>query len=440
MPMDSPGIERAAACARSPARASSARCSSTRCASPSRTWSGAENDGWRVAMVTFSFERGTAFVSELLGSMRLLADLVEIARKTPLGTGHRVGRRRHPPRPDARRRRARRPVGADQAQRRPGPPATAARASAGRCSSSPTTRPASAWARSPCGCWAGPAWRSTTRPGCRPATSTTSHQRLYALSLSIAAGHGPDPAQHRGRAAARPAQGEATDGLRADRRPGRAARPSCAGFLADRVTPEARRAVDRHARGGRPRPVACARRHGRVRPHPPRGPTAASGLGLAEATIVFEELGRAARARPAAGHVLRRRAPGDGATEVVDLARRRRRARPWSACVPAGDPAFVEHLRRARRPARRGRRRRDADRPARTPARAGRPAARPADPGRRGRRAAAGRAGRRPRAGGRACAATPASLLAAALQVGLAEAAVALGHRVRQGRGPSSAG
>jgi alkylation response protein AidB-like acyl-CoA dehydrogenase len=43
---------------------------------------GAENDGWRVAMVTFSFERGTAFVSELLGSMRLLADLADIARKS----------------------------------------------------------------------------------------------------------------------------------------------------------------------------------------------------------------------------------------------------------------------------------------------------------------------------------------------------------------------
>jgi alkylation response protein AidB-like acyl-CoA dehydrogenase len=43
---------------------------------------GDENDGWRVAMVTFSFERGTAFVSELLASMRLLADLVDIARKS----------------------------------------------------------------------------------------------------------------------------------------------------------------------------------------------------------------------------------------------------------------------------------------------------------------------------------------------------------------------
>ncbi len=41
---------------------------------------GAENDGWRVAMVTFGFERGTAFVSELLGSIRLVHDLARIAR------------------------------------------------------------------------------------------------------------------------------------------------------------------------------------------------------------------------------------------------------------------------------------------------------------------------------------------------------------------------
>ena len=40
---------------------------------------GDENDGWRVAMVTFSFERGTAFVSELLASMRLVDDLRAIA-------------------------------------------------------------------------------------------------------------------------------------------------------------------------------------------------------------------------------------------------------------------------------------------------------------------------------------------------------------------------
>jgi alkylation response protein AidB-like acyl-CoA dehydrogenase len=41
---------------------------------------GEENDGWRVAMVTFSFERGTAFVSELLDSKQLLKRLVAVAR------------------------------------------------------------------------------------------------------------------------------------------------------------------------------------------------------------------------------------------------------------------------------------------------------------------------------------------------------------------------
>jgi alkylation response protein AidB-like acyl-CoA dehydrogenase len=43
---------------------------------------GEENDGWRVAMVTFSFERGTAFVSELIGSMQLLRRLVVLAQRT----------------------------------------------------------------------------------------------------------------------------------------------------------------------------------------------------------------------------------------------------------------------------------------------------------------------------------------------------------------------
>ncbi|MEY4339899.1 MAG: hypothetical protein RLZ14_1749, partial [Actinomycetota bacterium] len=41
---------------------------------------GAENDGWRVAMTTLSFERGTAFVSELLQTMELVHDLAEVAR------------------------------------------------------------------------------------------------------------------------------------------------------------------------------------------------------------------------------------------------------------------------------------------------------------------------------------------------------------------------
>jgi alkylation response protein AidB-like acyl-CoA dehydrogenase len=41
---------------------------------------GDANDGWRVAMVTFSFERGTAFVGEMLQSMQLVRDLAPLAK------------------------------------------------------------------------------------------------------------------------------------------------------------------------------------------------------------------------------------------------------------------------------------------------------------------------------------------------------------------------
>ncbi len=39
---------------------------------------GAENDGWRVTQVTFSFERGTAFVSELVEARRLAEELAAL--------------------------------------------------------------------------------------------------------------------------------------------------------------------------------------------------------------------------------------------------------------------------------------------------------------------------------------------------------------------------
>jgi alkylation response protein AidB-like acyl-CoA dehydrogenase len=42
---------------------------------------GAENDGWRVAMVTFSFERGTGFVSSIMRTNQELAALAALARR-----------------------------------------------------------------------------------------------------------------------------------------------------------------------------------------------------------------------------------------------------------------------------------------------------------------------------------------------------------------------
>jgi alkylation response protein AidB-like acyl-CoA dehydrogenase len=42
---------------------------------------GAENDGWRVTNVTLSFERGTAFASEMYNLQEMLAELARLARR-----------------------------------------------------------------------------------------------------------------------------------------------------------------------------------------------------------------------------------------------------------------------------------------------------------------------------------------------------------------------
>jgi alkylation response protein AidB-like acyl-CoA dehydrogenase len=54
---------------------------------------GDENDGWRVTMVTLSFERGTAFVGDLLEAFELLTETVAVARRT--GAWSDPGVRRH---------------------------------------------------------------------------------------------------------------------------------------------------------------------------------------------------------------------------------------------------------------------------------------------------------------------------------------------------------
>lgn len=81
MPMDSPGIEvRPMKSLTGVSEFSEMFLNDVRIPVGNRV--GDENDGWRVAMVTFGFERGTAFVSELLGSMALVRDLVEVAKRT----------------------------------------------------------------------------------------------------------------------------------------------------------------------------------------------------------------------------------------------------------------------------------------------------------------------------------------------------------------------
>jgi alkylation response protein AidB-like acyl-CoA dehydrogenase len=79
MPMDSPGIEvRPLRTLTGVSEFSEMFLDEVRIPVTNRV--GDENDGWRVAMVTFGFERGTAFVSELRRSMVMVADLARLAR------------------------------------------------------------------------------------------------------------------------------------------------------------------------------------------------------------------------------------------------------------------------------------------------------------------------------------------------------------------------
>jgi alkylation response protein AidB-like acyl-CoA dehydrogenase len=79
MPMDSPGIEvRPLRTMLGSAEFSELFLDDVRV--PAANLVGAENDGWRVTMVTLSFERGTAWVDQIVDSMRLVKDLAGLAR------------------------------------------------------------------------------------------------------------------------------------------------------------------------------------------------------------------------------------------------------------------------------------------------------------------------------------------------------------------------
>jgi alkylation response protein AidB-like acyl-CoA dehydrogenase len=113
-------------------------------------------------------------------------------------------------------------------------------------------------------------------------------------------------------------------------------------FLAARVTPEARRAaidmpgaVDRDLWRG----LGGMGVFALTLPEADGG----VGLGLADATIVCEELGRAAVPGPLLGTCFAAGLRGVD-DEVADLAGRAAAGEGVVGLVPAGDPAFVEHL------------------------------------------------------------------------------------------------
>jgi alkylation response protein AidB-like acyl-CoA dehydrogenase len=90
MPMDSPGIEvRPLRTIAGSSEFSEMFLDEVRVPVANRV--GSENDGWRVAMVTFSFERGTAFVGELLKTRELLGRLAALAPADDAGVRRELG-------------------------------------------------------------------------------------------------------------------------------------------------------------------------------------------------------------------------------------------------------------------------------------------------------------------------------------------------------------
>ena len=75
---------------------------------------GAENDGWRVTNVTLSFERGTAFASDMVKLQEALRELTAVARRDHARRRRGVGGPRAAPRDRSPGRRGRRALGAGE--------------------------------------------------------------------------------------------------------------------------------------------------------------------------------------------------------------------------------------------------------------------------------------------------------------------------------------
>jgi alkylation response protein AidB-like acyl-CoA dehydrogenase len=86
MPMDLPGIE-VRPLVTLEGSAEFAELFLDEVAVPASGLVGQENDGWRVTQVTFSFERGTSFVGEMLQAMNLAQDLAAAAHQQTRGAG-----------------------------------------------------------------------------------------------------------------------------------------------------------------------------------------------------------------------------------------------------------------------------------------------------------------------------------------------------------------
>ena len=81
LPMDTPGVQvRPLVTAAGSSEFSELVLDNVRVPVSSRV--GAEHDGWRVAMTTFSFERGTAFIADVVESRNMIAELADFARAT----------------------------------------------------------------------------------------------------------------------------------------------------------------------------------------------------------------------------------------------------------------------------------------------------------------------------------------------------------------------